>query len=106
MIKKEKKQVFSKGKPITPKKLQKNVEFSLDAPEALAVFVAGDFNGWDIEALPMKKGKDAVWKAKVLLPPGRYEYKMYCDGAWIETLPDVDSTPNPFGTRNFVKVVE
>ena len=35
--------------------------------------LAGEFNGWDPYSLPMKKGKDGIWKATTRLPPGRYE---------------------------------
>jgi len=84
----------------------KEVEFSLKAPDAKEVFLAGEFNSWDTSSLPMKKDKQGVWKVKVKLPPGRYEYKLFVDGTWAENPVEEESSPNPFGTRNSVKVVE
>jgi 1,4-alpha-glucan branching enzyme len=106
MVKKENKIVNTKGKTKTGKKTYKNVEFSFYFPEAMNVYVAGEFNSWDTQSLPMKKDKDGVWRAKVKLLPGRYEYKLFGDGAWIEKLPDTEITPNPFGTQNFVILVK
>jgi 1,4-alpha-glucan branching enzyme len=36
---------------------KKGAEFSCYAPEAMEVFVEGEFNGWDIQSLPMKRDK-------------------------------------------------
>jgi len=50
----------------------------------------------------MKKGKEGVWRTKVKLLLGRYEYKLFADNAWVENLPDAGNVSNSFGTRNFV----
>jgi 1,4-alpha-glucan branching enzyme len=95
----------SKGKSIDKKKgklAEKTVEFTFRAPEVREVFLAGEFNGWDTESLPMKKSKGGVWKAKVKLSPGRHEYKFFADNAWVESLPGVEQISNPFGTGNFI----
>lgn len=105
MTKKENKSVKSKGKAETPKKTYRNVEFSFYFPEAMNVYVASEFNSWDTRSLPMKKDKDGVWRAKVKLLPGHYEYKLFADNAWIEDLPGSEAIPNPFGTQNFVILV-
>ena len=91
-----------KGGKAILKKEAKNIEFVLDAPGAKEVFLAGEFNRWDIRSLPMKKGKDGIWRTKIKLFPGCYEYKLFVDNAWIEDLPDKERVPNPFGTQNFV----
>jgi 1,4-alpha-glucan branching enzyme len=80
----------------------KNVEFSLQSPEAKEVFLAGDFNGWDTGSVPLKKGEGGVWKTKLKLPSGRYEYKFIMDGSWVQEVAGTESVPNIFGTRNFV----
>ncbi len=81
---------------------ENKVEFNYFAPEAREIFVVGEFNQWNAHSLPMKKGKKGIWKAKLALPPGRYEYKLIVDGAWVHSLPGVETTPNPFGTQNCV----
>jgi len=50
---------------------KKTVEFSLDAPKAKEVYLAGEFNDWDTQSLPMKKGKDGVWRTKIKLAPSK-----------------------------------
>jgi 1,4-alpha-glucan branching enzyme len=87
-------------------KNDKTVEFSLQAPEAKEVFLAGEFNHWDAQSMPMKRGKDGSWKVKTSLPPGRYEYKFFVDNQWAEGLLGTDLVPNHFGTRNYVLWVE
>jgi 1,4-alpha-glucan branching enzyme len=96
----EKERVRRKGKG------EKRVEFSFYAIEAKEVFLAGEFNSWDTQSLPMKKDKNGVWKTKVKLPPGRYEYKLFADNAWIEDLSGAELVSNPFGTQNFVMRVQ
>lgn len=82
--------------------LKRKVDFSLYAPEAREVFLAGDFNLWDTQSLPMKKDKHGTWKCKAQLAPGRYEYKFYLDGNWFEGSTGAEQISNPFGTQNFV----
>ena len=42
-----------------------SVTFRVWAPGASAVSVAGDFNGWDNEANPMKQCGNGIWEAKI-----------------------------------------
>jgi 1,4-alpha-glucan branching enzyme len=82
------------------------VEFNLIAPDAKKVSIAGQFNNWNPQALPMKKAKDGAWKIKLKLPPGKCEYKYFVDGSWINDAARPDSVPNPFGTSNNVITVQ
>jgi len=102
MAKKQNKILNSKGKTKTGEKTYRNAEISFYSPEVMNVYIAGEFNGWDIQSLPMEKDRDGVWRSKVKLLPGRYEYKLFADNAWVENLPDVETVPNPFGTQNFI----
>ncbi|MBS3918614.1 MAG: isoamylase early set domain-containing protein [Deltaproteobacteria bacterium] len=86
----------------TIKKNEKKVEFSLSAPEAKEVFLAGEFNHWDVRSIPMKRRKDGNWKVNASLPPGRYEYKFSVDNHWLEDFPSMELAPNSFGTQNLV----
>jgi len=84
----------------------RKVELLFQAEEANEVLVAGDFNGWDPTATPMKKHKGGYWKAKLRLRPGRYEYKFMVDGQWVNYVKGVERVPNPFGTDNMVLWVD
>ena len=81
---------------------EKMIEFTFHAPEVREIYLAGEFNYWDTHSLPMKKDKDGVWKAKIKLPPGRYEYKLLAENVWVEDIPGTELVSNPFGTQNFV----
>jgi 1,4-alpha-glucan branching enzyme len=105
MVEQENKRIKTKGKSVDKKKekfLKKTVEFSCTAPDAKKVFLAGEFNNWDTRSLPMKKDKGGVWKMKIKLPFGRYEYKFFADNVWVESLPGAEQVSNPLGTRNFI----
>lgn len=72
------------AKKAAPKKV--SVEFIADCPLATTVSVAGEFNNWAVDADMLKKEKKTgLWKAKLSLLPGDYEYKFVCDGKnWDE----------------------
>lgn len=83
----------------------KKVTFTLEAPQANAVAVAGTFNDWDATRTPLTKGKNAKWQAKLSLPPGRHEYRFVVDGQWISDPTAKESAANPHGSDNSVVVV-
>ena len=84
----------------------KTVLFSLLAPRASHVSVAGAFNGWDPKTHPMKKDFTGVWKLSIDLAPGDYEYQFVVDGEWQNDPENAECVPNPFGTLNNVKRVK
>lgn len=63
----------------------KKVAVSLEAncPLATTVSVAGSFNNWMVDVDMLKKDKKSgLWKIKLELLPGEYEYKFVCDGQY------------------------
>ena len=100
MVQNDKKK--EKGNKSKESAVKKRADFSLYAPEAREVFLAGDFNHWDNQSLRMKRDHEGIWKLKTPLPPGRYEYKFYVDGNWFEGSTGTEQVFNPFGTQNFV----
>lgn len=80
----------------------KLVTFSLNATDANEVLLAGDFNNWDYTNTRLQKGKDKLWRAELMLKPGRYEYKFVVDGNWISDPLNTKTSLNPFGTENSV----
>jgi 1,4-alpha-glucan branching enzyme len=83
----------------------KKVDFSLLAPQAEKVSVAGDFNDWNLTKHPLKKDKKGVWKISLNLLPGTYQYRFLVDGEWQSDPSCTDCIENPFGTSNCVKKV-
>jgi len=84
---------------------RRRVNFSLDAPGADSVFLAGDFNAWDRRAHLMKRSENGVWQKTLMLFPGRYEYRFLVDGQWTNDLQNPETCPNSFGTLNNVITV-
>jgi 1,4-alpha-glucan branching enzyme len=88
-----------------PKPRAKKVRFNLYAPEAKRVFLAGDFNSWDVANLPMKKGNKGTWEASFTLSPGRYEYRFWVDEVWHDDPNAQERVENPFGSQNCVRIM-
>jgi 1,4-alpha-glucan branching enzyme len=75
------------------------------APSAQSVFLAGDFNQWDLSSHPLKPDKNVTWKISLDLYPGQYEYRFFVDGKWQNDPNCRDLIENPFGTSNCLKIV-
>jgi 1,4-alpha-glucan branching enzyme len=84
------------------KSSKKRVDFTIHAPGAQQVCVAGTFNEWDISARPLRRGKGDQWRTWMSLPPGDYEYQFVVDGRWREDPACGQSRPTPYGSHNSV----
>ena len=67
-----------------------HVDFFCDAPRAEQVCLAGDFNGWDMAATPMRRTPDGRWTVGLELHHGHHQYQFVVDGE-----PELD--PNASG---------
>lgn len=76
------------------------------ANSASRVNLAGDFNDWDMESLPMKKVK-GTFSVSVSLKKGQeYQFKYLIDGReWLNEQEADKLVPNPFQSQNSVVVV-
>lgn len=81
------------------------VTFTCRAPDAKAVFLAGDFNSWSASAQPLTRGDDGAWSATLALTPGDHEYKFVVDGAWQEDADNPRRKGDPFGGSNSLVTV-
>lgn len=81
------------------------VTFTLAAPQARAVFLAGEMTGWDAGKRPMVRGADGVWRLQLDLAPGQWLYKFVVDGRWVQdpATPDHDADGRG-GQHSFVFV--
>ena len=98
MVTKKRNSKVKSSKRVIPKK----VNFAMVAPEARNVFLAGDFNGWNIESHPFKKDSKGTWKISIKLMPGKYEYRFLVDGEWQNDSNCTNFVPNPYGNENCV----
>jgi len=74
-------------------------------PEAKSVFVAGSFNEWKPDQLPLMQAGNGRWIGDVTVKPGRHEYQFVVDGHWMPDPKAKEAVDNPFGGRNSVLVV-
>ncbi len=88
------------------RKRAKKAAFTLRAPDAQSVQLAGDFNSWDPAVNPLKKGAKGVWKINLNLSPGRYEYRFLVDGRWENDPQCSEHVANPFGEENCLLIVD
>jgi 1,4-alpha-glucan branching enzyme len=85
---------------------RKRVQVEIKAEPGTTVFIAGTFNGWNPTEKPLNfDEKDGVYRAKVLLPVGRHEYKFVVGGEWQADPACPQWTPNEFGSLNSVMTV-
>ena len=84
----------------------KKITFEYFAPSARRVCLAGTFNDWNVEALPLRKDRNGNWQTTLSLKPGRHEYLFFVDGAWQCDPQPKECVPNPFGSWNCVINIE
>ncbi len=81
------------------------VAFSLEAPDASEVLLAGDFNDWMPQGAEMAP-VGGIWLKTLHLAPGRYRYRYVVDGEWRCDPCNAAVEPSPFGGFDSLVVVE
>jgi chromosome partitioning protein len=79
--------------------------FTLEAPDAARVQLAGEFNAWTPEGSEMD-GDGRVWKKTLRLAPGRYRYRYVIDGEWQKDPQNAVVEPSPYGGQDSVLVLD
>ena len=65
--------------PFGPHKSMRAMNFACNAPQAKAVSLVGDFNGWNPAMHRMKQMPDGAWQATVELKHGHHRYAFLVD---------------------------
>jgi chromosome partitioning protein len=91
--------------PSSPVVTHKDVTFTIEAPEAEHVLLAGDFNDWTTDGSEMDPD-GGVWTKVIKLSPGRYRYRYVVDGRWQNDPSNAAVEPNPYGGHDSVLVME
>ena len=68
------------GKLYSGKSFTKPINFFCAAPNAKAVFIAGDFNDWNPTVHPMQRSPDGNWVVQLTLTNGHHRYWFLVDG--------------------------
>ena len=80
--------------------------YAPDSGSPAQVAVAGSFNGWKAENIPMRRQGES-WTATLILPPGSYEYMFVEDGArWVTDPRSPRTRADGFGGLNAVLDVD
>jgi chromosome partitioning protein len=87
--------------PSAPIPTKNGVLFTLKAPEATHVQLAGDFNSWIPDSNEMEFS-NGVWRTMLALAPGRYRYRYIVDGRWQCDPLNACAAPSPFGEQDSV----
>jgi len=91
--------------PSVPAVTTQRVAFTIEAPDAEHVHLAGDFNNWTLDGSEMEPA-GGVWRKVVDLPPGRYRYRYVVDGRWQNDPLNAAVEPSPFGGDDSVFVID
>jgi chromosome partitioning protein len=91
--------------PLAPAVTSEGVMFTIEAPDAERVQLAGDFNNWTLDGSEME-ANGGVWTKVVQLPPGRYRYRYVVDGRWQNDPLNSAVEPNRFGGHDSVLVMD
>jgi 1,4-alpha-glucan branching enzyme len=94
--------IKSTQKKKTTKSEKPALHLEIETSGAKQVFLAGSFNDWKIDSIPLKKADDSHWEVDLDLPSGTYEYRFVVDGEWISDPKSKDYVPNVFGSFNSV----
>lgn len=88
----------NKTTELTPSGADHEVEFIYESATAKEVCLAGDFNGWNLNSLPLGKDANGTWRIRVAVAPGHHEYRFIVDGDWQNDPHACGFVPNEFET--------
>ena len=81
----------------------KEVTFAMESSVAKDIYIAGDFNGWEMnDGSRLVRGENGCWEKRVKLPHGRYRYKFVVDGEWTIDSKNQEREINAFGSFDSV----
>ena len=82
------------------------VNFEIRELPGKEIFIAGEFNDWKLVKKLEDKNGDGVYRCRLMLFPGVYQYKFVVDDMWRVDPGNPNCQPNEFGSLNSVLVVE
>jgi anti-sigma factor RsiW len=87
---------------------ERSVEVVYAAPQAATVALVGDFNGWNPQRTQMVRvSREGLWRARIRLSPGVYQYSFVVDGtSWVPDPQAKSTLADGFGGNNSVIVVD
>ncbi len=78
-----------------------------EAPAAESVAVVGDFNGWNTEKHRMVRRDGGLWRARLKLPAGIYQYGFIVNGSqWVSDPRAEKLLEDGFGRENSLLLID
>jgi 1,4-alpha-glucan branching enzyme len=74
--------------------------------QAQSACIAGTFNDWHPNSIPMVNDGTGLWTRELSLLPGRYEYLLVVDGHWKPDPRCDEKVDDQFGGLNSVLIVQ
>ncbi len=72
-----------------------------------AIYLVGDFNGWNHSSHPFQRGREGTWTLALDLEVGRcYQFRYLRDGEWINDSQADGFVGNPHGSDNSLVVTD
>lgn len=88
------------------KKTLRAVNFVLEETPGRRVALAGTFNDWKPERVLTDRNGDGVYRVRMMLEPGEYQYKFVVDDEWRLDPANPNFVPNNFGSLNSILIVK
>ncbi len=85
---------------------KRTVEFRCEAPQAQKVYITGDFNNWRKEEKFSLVPSDGIWRKKVSLPRGAYNYKFIIDDTWTHDKANPQLQDDSYGGLNSIITIQ
>ncbi len=60
-----------------------SIQFRFFRPRVASVMLAGSFNSWSTDAMPMESEGEGWWQLTLQLEPGEYQFRYSADGEWF-----------------------
>lgn len=76
------------------------VTFTVKAPGAKEVYLAGEFNNWKLDENSRMEQTNGSWTKRLKLDKGSYRYRFVVDGDWIEDPANPLNRLNPYGSKD------
>lgn len=74
------------------------INLSIKAPGAKEVYLAGEFNNWQLDKNSLMEQNNGSWTKRLNLDNGKYRYRFVIDGNWVEDPANPLTQLNTYGT--------
>ena len=78
----------------------KEIVFSVNAPQAKEVYLAGEFNSWKLDDNSKMTLDNGKWTKRLALNTSKYHYRFVIDGSWVEDASNPLKEANSYGSMN------